>query len=187
MKQGNSNIQSWPFAVLALTISLTSCSSEEPAAQPPQTATSEESSTVQVSNPKDATAVDACNMLSAQTATELGLDPKGNSVDEGAGCQWDSKDLSRNVSLTVLQNQSIQEYYNGKSAYADYEELTIAGYPAVRANDGSPTEYGFCNFFLATDENQIIQAAGGDSSHTDPCGLAQKALEDAVSNLPAAN
>jgi len=187
VKQIVSKIRVWPFTVLALAMPLAACSNAEPTAQPPQPTTSEESSAVQIPNPKDATAIDPCSMLSAQTAAELGLKPEGWSSHEGAGCQWDSKDLSRSVALIVLPDQNIQQYYENKSIYTDYEEVTIAGYPAVRANQGDPAQDGFCDFFLATNDNQLIQASGGDSTHTDACGPAQKALEAAVPNLPAAN
>lgn len=184
---GCSKVRAWSIAALAAAMSLTACSSEEPAAQPPQPTNSAESSGVQVPNPKDATAVKPCDMLSDQAATELGIEPEGRSAREGAGCRWDAKDLSLTLTLTSPPGRSIQEFYNSKSAFVDYEELTIAGYPAVRANDGNPSQDGFCDFFLATNTNQLIQASGRDSSHTDPCGLAQKALEATVQNLPAAN
>src|SRR5690606_25649692 len=187
MKQGASKLRVWSFSVLALTVPLAACSSEEPASQPPQAATSTEAPAVQVPSPKDATAVEPCSMLPEQTAAELGLKAKGRSAHEGSGCRWNSEDLSRNVSLTALPDRSIQEFRDGKDAYMDYGELTIAGHPAVRANQSNPSEDGFCDIFLAVNDNQVLHAAGRDSSYTDPCGLAQKALEAAVSNLPAAN
>lgn len=184
---GCSKVRAWSIAALAATMSLTACSSEEPAAQPPQPATSEAAPAVQISNPKDATAVDPCDILPNQTATELGLLPEGRPAEEENLCRWVSEDRSLYVSFTPLENRSIQEYYDNKTAFVDYGELTIAGYPTVRANQGNPAEDGFCDFFLATNDNQVLHAAGRDSSYTDPCGLAQKALEAAVSNLPAAN
>jgi len=186
MKQGCSKGQTWAFAVLAAAMSLTACSSEEPAAQPPQPTTSE-ASAVQVPNPKDATAVDPCNMLPEQTRVELGLEPEGRKTDEGTGCDWYTEDLSKIVTLTVLSNRSLQEFRNSKEAYVDYEEFTVDGHPAIRANQGEPAKYGFCDFFLATNTNQILVASGRDSSQTDACGPARKALEAAVPNLPAAN
>src|SRR5690606_37435738 len=72
---GCSKVRAWSIAALAATMSLTACSSEEPAAQPPQPATSEAAPAVQISNPKDANAVNPCDILPNQTATELGLLP----------------------------------------------------------------------------------------------------------------
>jgi len=186
MQQGFGKFRIWTFSVLALAMPLAACSSEQPAAQPPQPST-EEASGVQVPNPKDATAIEPCDMLSAQAAAEIGLQPEGKSAHEGAGCRWYSEDRSVSVSLTPLTDRSIQKYRDSKSAYEDYEEFTIAGHPVIRANQADPAKYGFCDFFLATNDNQLIQAAGNDSSHADACGPAQKALEAAVPNLPAAN
>lgn len=188
MKQGCSKIQAWSFTVLALTMPLAACSNAEPTAQPPQQSTSpEENSSIQIPNPKNAAAVEPCDILSAQAAVELGFQPEGKSAHEGTGCRWYSEDRSRNIALIVLQDRSIREFYDSKSIYVDYEELTIADHPAVRANQGDPAEDGFCDFFLATDTNQLIQASGSDTSHADACGPARKALEAAVPNLPAAN
>lgn len=187
MKRDYNRVLAWSFSVLTVSMPLAACSSEEPAAQPPQPATSEAAPAVQISNPKDATAVDPCDILPNQTATELGLLPEGRPAEEENLCQWVSEDRSLYVAFAPLENRSIQEYYDNKTAFVDYGELTIAGYPTVRANQGNPAEDGFCDFFLATNDNQVLHAAGSDSSLTDPCGLAQKALEAAVSNLPAAN
>src|SRR5690606_4004216 len=184
---GCSKVRAWSIAALAATMSLTACSSEEPAAQPSQPTNSVESSGVQVPNPKDATAVDPCDMLTEQTAVELGLRPKGRPSKQENSCQWASEDFSLYASLSPIENRSIQEYYENKSTYADYGELTIAEHPAVRANRSNPTEDGHCDIFLAKNSNQVLYATARDSSYTDPCSLAQKSLEAAIPNLPSAN
>src|SRR5690606_36346147 len=187
MKQNYSKLRAWAFSVLALTMPLAACSSEEPAAQPPQPATSVVGPALQIPNPKDAAAVDPCSMLPEQTRVDLGLKPEGRPSHEGAGCDWYTEDLSLIVTLTVLSNRSLQEFRDSKDAYVDYEEFTVDGHPAIRANQGDPAKDGYCDFFLATKDNQVLAASGSDSSHADACGPARKALEAAVPNLPAAN
>src|SRR5690606_30633733 len=111
VKQIVSKIRVWPFTVLALAMPLAACSNAEPTAQPPQPTTSEESSAVQIPNPKDATAVDPCDILPNQTATELGLLPEGRPAEEENLCQWVSEDRSLYVAFAPLENRSIQEYF----------------------------------------------------------------------------
>lgn len=192
MKQNYNKIKVWSLSMLALTMPLAACSSEEPAAQPPQPVTSEkvpadQAPSPQTPNPKDATAVEPCDMLSEQTVTEFGLNPEGRPSKQENSCQWVSEDFSLYLSLSPIENRSIQEYYENKSTYADYGELTIAEHPAVRANRSNPTEDGHCDIFLATNSNQVLYATARDSSYTDPCSLAQKSLEAAIPNLPSAN
>ena len=90
--------------------------------------------------------------------------------------------------MTPLDSRSIQAYYDNKSKYRDFAELTIAGHPAVRANAGDPAQDGFCDIFLATKQDQILSAQASfiGLDGQDPCTLAQQALEASVPNLPAA-
>jgi hypothetical protein len=84
-------------------------------------------------------------------------------------------------------DRKIQDYYDGKSFYPDYREFTIAGYPAVRANQGDPSADGICAMAVAINDNQVLTVTTMNLPIIDPCGLAQKSLEAAVPNLPAAN
>src|SRR5690606_29871716 len=108
---GCSKVRAWSIAALAATMSLTACSSEEPAAQPPHLTISAEYSGAQVPNPKDATAVEPCCMRPAQAATAICLGSEGYPAHEGTGCRWDSEDLTLYVSLTPLPDHSLQDYY----------------------------------------------------------------------------
>src|SRR5690606_42162820 len=138
MKRDYNLVLAWSFSVLTVSMPPAAGSSEDPPPQPPQPATSEAAPAVQISNPKDATAVDPCDILPNQTATELGLLPEGRPAEEENLCRWVSEDFSLYVSFTPLENRSIQEYYDNKTAFVDYGELTIAGYPTVRGNQGNP-------------------------------------------------
>ncbi|QIZ34126.1 DUF3558 domain-containing protein [Saccharopolyspora sp. ASAGF58] len=81
---------------------------------------------------------------------------------------------------------SIQQIYDNRSTFSDFQELTIAGYPAARANQGDPAQDGWCDIYLATSENTMLRAFSRDASHADACGLAQRALEASIPTLPAA-
>lgn len=162
---------------------------EEEAQQQPET----QANTVAIDSPKDASSVDLCSLLPAETATSLGLEPEGE-VDDGPSlssdspemCTWKTPDGSDGVKLGPIEGRSIQEYYENKQSFVDYEETTIAGHPAVRANEGDPAQDGFCAMYAATTDRQLLYAHTSDSSRTDPCGMAQKALEASVPTLPAA-
>ncbi|GGI74919.1 hypothetical protein GCM10011581_09880 [Saccharopolyspora subtropica] len=147
----------------------------------------------EISDPRSPFAVELCALLPADAATSLGLEPTGKvddspkiSPDTSDSCVWRSADRHTSVSLAPIKDRSIQVYYDNKSAFSDYQELTIAGYPAVRANQGDPAKDGFCVVFAAVSERDMLFAFTHDISKTDPCGLAQKALEASIPTLPPA-
>ncbi len=147
---------------------------------------------VTISAPKDAMAMDRCGLLPPDAATGLGLAAQGKEQSDPldpeapSPCVWNSEDGKNRLSLTPLDGRSIQAYYDNKSKYVDFRELSIAGHPSVRANQGDPKQDGTCDIFLATKEGQILSAQAHvmDTSQ-DACGIAQKALEAAVATLPA--
>lgn len=148
-----------------------------------------------INDPKDAAQGDVCSLLSAGGAASIGLEPQGkkaeNTIDPKApaGCTWSvAGEFGNRVMLTPLSDRSIQSYYDNKTQYSDFQELTIAGHPAVRANDGDPAQDGFCNIFAATKDGQVLTAQADTNSDkkVEPCGLAQKALETSIPSLPAA-
>ncbi|MEU5850966.1 DUF3558 domain-containing protein [Saccharopolyspora shandongensis] len=181
---------------LVLTGLLAACSGgQSPADRPPSSSatTQTQASGPQINSPKDAAAVDVCRLLPPEGATAAGLQPTGeiskNLIDPSAtdGCAWrDGNGTS--VTMTPLSDRSLQEYYENKSQYVDFQELNIAGHPAVRANEGDRMRDGFCNIFLATKDGQVLasQSDTNADGRTDPCNLAQKALEASVPTLPAA-
>lgn len=174
---------------------VTGCSGSQPArSESPAPKPSAEQSGPQIDSPKDAAAKDVCALLPPEGATSLGLQPTGefeeNMIDPDApaGCAW--RDGSGNsVTLTPLSDRSLQIYLDNRAQYPDFEELAVAGHPAVRANEGDPAMDGFCNVFLGTKDGQVLASQTDINSpeEFDPCGLAQKALEASVPTLPAAN
>ncbi|MBE9376514.1 DUF3558 family protein [Saccharopolyspora sp. HNM0983] len=148
---------------------------------------------VEIENPRNASAPELCDLLPAGAATSLGMGPDGEvddspslSEDKPEACLWRSENGGKSVSLGPIEDRSIREYHDNKSTYSDYEELTVAGHPAVRANQGDPSQDGFCAMFLATDDRQLLYAHSHDVDTPNTCGLAQKALEASVPTLPAA-
>lgn len=157
--------------------------------QPSQQANQDQTGS-KISDPRDATAVDLCKLLPADAATSLGLNPSGEvddkpklNPDEPPTCTWKSEDGSTIVSLGPMTG-TIEEYRKNKSIFVDYQELTIAGHPAVQGNRSNPAETGNCWMYLGSKDNQLLAAfAMGNSA---PCSLTQKALEASVPTLPAA-
>ena len=123
----------------------------------------------------------------------MSLNPTGErddtpkiSADTADACVWKSPDGHNSVSLSVLPDRSIKDYQANKAQYADYQELSVAGYPAVRANQADPAQAGSCSLFLAVSDHQMLGAFTIQSPITDPCASSQKALEATLPTLPAA-
>lgn len=109
-------------------------------------------------------AAERCGLLPADAATGLGLAPQGKEQSDPldpeapSPCVWNSVDGKNRLSLTPLDGRSIQAYYDNKSKCVGFQELSIAGHPSVRANQGDPKQDGTCDIFLATKERQILSA-----------------------------
>ncbi|MCX2733293.1 DUF3558 domain-containing protein [Saccharopolyspora sp. NFXS83] len=178
-------------AVLVTSCSLGSGAPETtPAPSPPP-------SGVEVPNPKDASAVDVCELLPAQAAQGLGLSPEGkkseNSLNEdlAGNCMWHTPDGAIAVGLASHGDRTLQSYYDNSADFVDFEKLDIAGYPAVRANTSDPKSDGGCAIFLASKSDQVVQSMSivptADINSVDPCDLSKRALEASVASWPAAN
>lgn len=146
----------------------------------------------QISNPKDVASADLCSLVPADVAASAGLAPNGQ-MDDGPkigdsepACSWHSADGKDTFRLSALTDRSITTYYDSRSQYPDFQELTIAGHPAVRANDADPKQSGACSLFLGTKDGQVVHAFTTQVNITDPCATSQKALEGSVPSWPAA-
>ncbi|WP_263251308.1 DUF3558 domain-containing protein [Saccharopolyspora rosea] len=181
-------------AALALVGGLAACGTNGGGAgeaQPPQP---QPSAAPKIPDPKDASAVPRCGLLSPEAASSLGLAVPGEErpdpVDPKAPspCNWKTKDDGGEVALTPIDNRSLQEYHDNRSKYADFKDLSVAGHPAVEANQGDPVQVGSCDIFLATKDGQVLSSQVDlyNNQGKNPCELAQKALEAAVPALPAA-
>ncbi|GAA0519837.1 hypothetical protein GCM10009545_22270 [Saccharopolyspora thermophila] len=182
-------------AGVVLTSALAACTGGGPTGdEPPQSSQQTQAQTgPEISDPRSPFAVELCALLPPDAATSLGLEPTGEvydgpkiSPDSAESCVWETPDGHTSVALAPIKDRSIQEYYDHKSAFSDYQELTIAGHPAVRANQGDPAKDGFCAMFAAVSKREMLYAFTHEISKTDPCGLAQKALEASIPTLPPA-
>ncbi|MHA6802642.1 DUF3558 domain-containing protein [Salinifilum ghardaiensis] len=153
----------------------------------------EQQSGVQIDTPKDASQVDLCGLLSPQSAKEFGFAPEGkpdSSITTGEDeCSWSNFDEGGGLNFSAIGDRSLQSYLDNRDQYADFEQVEIAGHPAVRANKGTPPQEGgrFCDFFVALNENQVLasQATATNPGVDDPCQISRQGAEEAVSNIPA--
>ena len=152
---------------------------------------------VKIDSPKDARGVPLCNLLSPQAAQSLGFQPQGKQVENSLDssqppqCKWESAETdSQVITMTVLDRSIARDYYASPQTWKDFAKLDVAGHPAARANLDDPNSTGFCDIFLATQENQIVASQvmlpGNAPNKAESCQIAQKALEAAVPTLPPA-
>ncbi|MDR7301780.1 DUF3558 domain-containing protein [Haloactinomyces albus] len=179
---------------------LTACSGgsgTEPDNQPaPSSRTSQASSGLSIAKPKNASAVPLCSLLPSEVATSLGYQAQGQkrenmlNSDAPPVCEWESPENSATgVTMRVLDRR-IADYYANPSTWSDFQKLTIAGHPAVRANQADPMKSGSCDIYLATRSDQMIASqvsvSTAEVGKKDPCVAARKVLEAVVPTLPPA-
>jgi hypothetical protein len=176
-------------ATIALTITLGACSGGSSSETPPPAPPTQNPSGPVISDPRDASAVDLCQLLPADAATSLGLNPTGEAEtspidpDMPPQCTWKSEDGGTTLSLGPSK-VSIQWYLDNKSTFVDYRELNIAGHPTVQGNKADPAQTENCWMYLGTMDNQVLGAFAFGTAN--PCSMTQKALEASVPTLPAA-
>lgn len=178
---------------LIFTGALAACSGGGPEESAPQAGQDAQEKPDSIENPKDVSGPELCDLLPPETARSLNLNPQGEvddspdiSSDSPEACEWKSEDNRKSVALSPMLNRPIQEIQANEAGYVDYEELTIAGHPAVRANKGDPAQDGWCAMYVGTADDQLLYGFSLDESKTNPCGMTQKALEASVPTLPAA-
>ncbi|SDP81324.1 Protein of unknown function [Actinopolyspora xinjiangensis] len=157
--------------------------------------TSSASSGSAIPNPKDATAVDVCELLPEDAAAQLGIYPDGRKSENDVSapgtyrCTWENEDFV-SVSLSPVQGRSLDTYYEHESDYVDFERITVHGYPGVRSNKIKPMEAGSCGMHVAVQEDQLVQSfatvSHDEIGSADPCALAKKALRLSLPSWPAA-
>ncbi|SDK28513.1 Protein of unknown function [Actinopolyspora mzabensis] len=189
---------------LALTMALAACSSDSTGqtGTPEDTATSSvASSTSQsgtgIANPKNPAALEPCELLPDEAATTLGVETKGERIPNDLKpslpdlCRWRGGETgSTRVSLVAFPGRTIQQYYDNKSSYGYFEKLEVSEHPAVVGNTEDPAKSSSCAMYMAANENQIVLSStsipANDIGKTNPCDLAQRALELSLPSWPAA-
>ena len=163
----------------------------------PQPAPPPADNAVKIDAPKDAKALPLCGLLPPQAAQSLGLKPQGEQNEDALDpsrppeCKWESEGSDKlEIGMSVLDRNIGRDYYASPQTWKDFAKLDVAGHPAARANLDDPNSTGFCDIFLATQENQIVASQvmlpGNAPNKAESCQIAQKALEAAVPTLPPA-
>lgn len=171
-------------AALGLAGCSSSGSTETP---PPDTSsaapTSETSSGVEISNPRDLSSVkDACQLLKPAQAQQLGLGPPKPAEDSPWGessCEWEQDRLSIKFKPDTVLGQNISEI--AKNAQKSSPDEQVDGYPVVLSQPGSIT----CgiNVGVAEEQNLGVFSTVPASSGKQPCEFAKQAAGMAISNL----
>ncbi|RCW44673.1 uncharacterized protein DUF3558 [Halopolyspora algeriensis] len=102
---------------------------------------------------------------------------------------WESPDGGgKKIGFTAIDGRSIKTYYKKSHSYTDFEKITVAGHPAVRANKTDPMTGGSCDIYLASKKNQVVYsyARTPKVGEVNPCDLSKQALELSVSSWPTA-
>ncbi len=149
---------------------------------------------ISVSNPKDATAPEVCQLLPAEAASQVGVEPNGEvdekNLDPDAPdtCAWESSDGFLSVSFVPVDGRSLQAYYDTKAQYQTYEEFEISGHPAVIAVKSDATMS--CDVWVATKPDQVVGSTvflpNEDVGKVDPCEVNKKMFELSMPSWPAA-
>ncbi|MGJ7909125.1 DUF3558 domain-containing protein [Actinopolyspora sp. H202] len=152
---------------------------------------------IEIDNPKDAIALDPCELLSNDARTTLDMEADGESIPNDLKpslpdiCRWENVENSfTTVSLTAFSDRSIQQYYDNKSTYGYFEKLDVSGYPAVVANTEDPDNSADCAMYMAASANQVVMSSTDispdDVGKVNPCDLSRKALKLSLPSWPAA-
>lgn len=141
-----------------------------------------------VREPKDARAIQACDLLTDDQVQQLDLvSESAEQRDQGPGlqtCVWLSAIYPANsVSIQKSTEGAVPVldglYLTRESAFY-YEEREIAGYPAVR---GELSDTGTCTIAVAISDYQGV-GFKADQPESDPCTTSTRMAELVLSNLP---
>ncbi|MCO1582624.1 DUF3558 domain-containing protein [Crossiella sp. SN42] len=196
------------FAVAALALvagcsggSNTPSTSAQPPTSAPATSTSQAGLAPPITQPKlDQAATFApkpCDLLTeAQYKTFRASKPgeMGDSV-LGKECTWriaqnpnTSLGGSFSVALSTKADAGLNSVYGQRSTYKAFEEATVAGYPSVHANTGTPFGQGDCFAYTGISDSVTISVGvtTGDKAaaeYKNPCGMADKIAEMVISTI----
>lgn len=140
-----------------------------------------------VPEPKDASVIEACDLLTDDQVVQLGLIPE-SADQQGSGkiqdCLWTSA-MYPSSTVVVLKNiETGVPILDGmdlirESTYL-YEKLEVAGHPAVR---GEASDSGTCTITVAVADYQGV-GFKADQPESDPCSTSIRMAEFVLSNLP---
>ncbi|WP_157163298.1 DUF3558 domain-containing protein [Actinoalloteichus spitiensis] len=190
--------------LLATTLVLASCSPENEPELHPTSAAAEDTAASSapeeptretellappVSSPLDATNIEACNLISAQSATTLGYDAGSAKMIDDGMCLWNSNEnAGAMVSLrTNIGEGGLSAIYEIRDTYAVFDEMTVGNYPAVHAHTIEDESRCVLYTGIADDQYLATDFIRNTLDSFDSCQAAIEFTEAAITDLPAAS
>ena len=145
---------------------------------------------LRVPDPKTAAGIPPCELLTRRQLVDLGLDPDTADAEtrgSADSCAWHYADRSSVAFVTMTVepgSMNLAGLYATRETFAVFEPTTVAGHPAVRADD---TGAGVCTLYVAVSDDQLVSADGnplGRLDLPDPCAPSRRIAEFVLSNLP---
>lgn len=143
-----------------------------------------------VPDPKDARGVAACDLLTDDQLSELGLVPGSGQAATTAQtrrCSWSSAVDDTNPAVVDLLAETptapLDFLYRLRGTSEVWEELVITGHPAVRQDQYDDNS---CSIYVAVSDHQAFGTDGNSARRDlpDPCALSRRMAELILSNLP---
>ncbi|WP_198042848.1 DUF3558 domain-containing protein [Actinoalloteichus fjordicus] len=173
---------------------VTSAADETGATEPDVSGQSADPSVPVVRDPKDATGLDVCELVSPAAAATAGFDPSGRR-DEAEGyeaCRWAPLDDSlAGVSVNVRDDRGgLSLFYDQEELFSDFTEFSVGGNPGVQATIGGSDDSSICDVHVGLSDSQYISfrsSRGPDQpDDLDSCDQAFRLAEAVVPELPDA-
>ncbi|GAA2791248.1 DUF3558 domain-containing protein [Crossiella cryophila] len=179
----------WALAAVLLTALTTACTAQAPAPPPgPSTVVKE---WTKVGKPKSVDMgfrTKPCEALTAAERRTVGLPsaPVQATAEEPAGCTW--RDQGTGAAVRVeLDQLSLAQRFDHEPTGTGLSVVQIAGYPAVRAKEG--TDQRGCTLRIGVSATEALAATfssprTGPEAVPDACALAQQVAERVIATLP---
>ncbi|MGW0516250.1 DUF3558 domain-containing protein [Crossiella sp. NPDC003009] len=129
--------------------------------------------------------VTPCETLTEAERRDLGLPspPTASAQADPAGCTWRDQDSGTAV-LVELDPLSLAQRYDREPGSAGVSVVKVAGYPAVRAQEGGDGRG--CEFRIGVSATEALHVAfSAPKAVPDACGSAQRVAEAVIGKLPA--
>ncbi|AIJ27111.1 DUF3558 domain-containing protein [Amycolatopsis methanolica] len=179
-------------ATVAAATLLTGCSSSGGTAAAPSTAPSIDPS-LRVPAPlaADALAGNPCAGLSDGQASAIGLATPGEVIpgQTGSRCQWQSAAHDANkifISPLAVQDNGLTGVYATRGASKYFEPTTVAGYPAVYADNADLRPNGSCALWVGVTDQLAVGVTSSilvGPNATNPCPIVEEVAVAMVQHL----
>ncbi|MDT7729652.1 MAG: hypothetical protein QOI21_6228 [Actinomycetota bacterium] len=180
-------------ALLALAACSTPVSSQTPLpSSGPSSPTSSKLTAPQVPNPLDVSKFeqDPCSVLSQTQASQVANLTTSRKTDGNVApiCVWSDSDQNR-VTFGFVPGDGLSSVYKSQDSQSGYFQVApeVAGYPAVFSGPHDDRNDGRCQIGVGVRDNEVITISATFRNpspyYADPCSLAVKAAEAAVTTL----